>query len=132
MNNHMPRISVDHLDRYAVATTGESVDLTFATGQGEHTLKVPFEILADLQAALVHARAALIERRRALGSGEESAGLLSVQSLKASELAGGDLHLHLRTADKVPFHFHLERKFASALRGALDAWLKKTEHSKST
>ena len=129
MNNHIPRVSIDHLARYAVATTGASVDLTFAAGAGEHTLKIPFEILADLQAALVHARAALIERRRALGSGEESAGLLAVQSLKASELPGGDLHLHLRTAEKVPFHFHLERKFASALRGALDEWLKKTSHT---
>jgi hypothetical protein len=26
----------------------------------------------------------------------------------------------------VPFHFQLERKFATALAGALDEWLKKT------
>jgi hypothetical protein len=118
-------ISLGSIARYSIATTGESADLTFNADEGEQTLNVPYEVIADIQASLVHIRAALTDRRRALGAGE-SAGLLSVSSLRARDLPGGDLHLQLSTTDKVPFHFQLERKFATALAGALDEWLKKT------
>jgi hypothetical protein len=116
---------IDSIARYAIATTGESADVTFNLGEGEQTLRIPFEIIADIQVSLVHIRAALTDRRRALGAGED-AGLLSVSSLRARDLPGGDLHLHLRTADKVPFNFQLERRFAEALVGALGEWMKKT------
>jgi hypothetical protein len=117
--------SLDSIARYSIATTGESADVTFNSGDNEETVRIPFEIIADIQASLVHIRAALADRRRALGAGE-SAGLLSVSALRAKDLPGGDLHLHLSTSDKVPFHFQLERKFATALASALDEWLKKT------
>ena len=119
---------IDSIARYAIATTGESADVTFNLGDGEQTLRIPFEIIADIQVSLVHIRAALTDRRRALGAGE-GAGLLSVSSLRARDLPGGDLHLHLSTSDKVPFHFQLERKFAAALSSALDEWMKKTAGS---
>lgn len=124
----MKPTSLDSIARYSIATTGESADITFNSGAGEQTFRIPFEIIADIQASLVHIRAALADRRRALGAGE-SVGLLSVSALRARDLPSGDLHLHLSTSDKVPFHFQLERKFAAALAGALDEWLKKTDAS---
>jgi hypothetical protein len=120
-----PDIAADAISDYSISTFGDAAEITFQAGGGTRTLRVPFELIGDLQASLVHIRAALIDKRRALGSGE-SAGLLEVTSLKARDLPGGDLHLHLVTANKVPFHFQLERRFAAALGDALKTWMQKT------
>ena len=122
----VPSSRIHSISRYSISTAGESAEITFDAGDGtEQALALPFEIIGDLQMSLVHIRAALMDRRRALGAGD-SPGLVAVTGLKAGELPGGDLHLHLKTADGVPFHFHLERKFATALVGALNEWLAMT------
>jgi hypothetical protein len=120
-----PDISLGAIASYSISTFGDSADIRFQAGEGTRTVRVPFELIGDLQTSLVHIRAALVDKRRALGSGE-TAGLLPVKSLKARDLPGGDLHLHLSTANGVPFHFQLERRFAAALGEALKAWMEKT------
>jgi len=115
--------AVVSVNRSSVSTMGESAALVFNTADGAETaLRVPFEVIPEIQAALAHAQRSLVFRRQALGSGEVP-NLFHVQAIRALDLPDGQMHLQLHTDSRIAFHFHVSRDMARSLADALSAWL---------
>jgi hypothetical protein len=113
---------VDSVSRTNVSTMGDFVVVVFNLAGDTLSLKLPYEVLSDTQAALAHAQRVLANKRQALGAGER-ANLLHVQSVRARDLPDQQLHLQVNTEVGIPFHFHVSRKMAQDLSDALRQWL---------
>jgi hypothetical protein len=119
----MSEQSVASVSRTNVSTMGESAAVVFNTAEGGETaLRIPFEVIPEIQAALAHAQRSLVFRRQALGSGEVPS-LFHVQSVRALDLPDGQMHLQLSTDSRIAFHFHVSRDMTRSLADALTAWL---------
>lgn len=118
-----PALQIESVSRASVSTMGDAATLVFnLDGAGEVALRLPFEVLPDAMAALVHAERMLVVKRQALGAGE-APNLLHVKSVKARDLPDGQLHLQLNTENGIPFHFHVSGNLAQLLAESLNHWL---------
>jgi hypothetical protein len=114
---------VDSVSRTTVSTMGDAATLVFnAEDGGEVSIRLPFEVVADSMAALVHAQRMLVLKRQALGAGE-TPNLLHVKSVKARDLPDRQFHLQLNTDNGISFHFHVSTNLAQMLATALGEWL---------
>jgi len=118
-----PAFQIDSVSRTSVSTMGDAATLVLnAEGDREVSIRLPFEVVADTMAALVHAQRMLVLKRQALGAGE-TPNLLHVKSVKARDLPDRQLHLQLNTENGISFHFHVSTNLAQLLSTALKDWL---------
>ena len=91
-------------------------------GSGELALRIPYDVIADLQVALAHAQRSLVFKRQALGA-SDNPSLFHVASVRARDLPDNALHLQVNTENGIPFHFHVSREMAQGFAEALAKWL---------
>ena len=116
---------IDSVSRTSVSTMGDAASLVFnRENGGEISIRLPFGVVADSIAALVHAQRMLVLKRQALGAGE-TPNMLHVSAVKAKDLPDGQLHLQLNTDNRISFHFHVSTTLAQLLSAALAEWLSK-------
>ena len=122
-----PAFRIDSVSRTSVSTMGDAATLVLnAEGDREVSIRLPFEVVADTMAALVHAQRMLVLKRQALGAGE-TPNLLHVKSVKARDLPDRQLHLQLNTENGISFHFHVSTNLAQLLSTALKDWLEQND-----
>ena len=115
---------IESVSRTHVSTMGDTASLVLnLAGGGELPLRIPYDIIADMQVALAHAQRSLIFKRQALGA-SENPSLFHVASVRARDLPDNALHLQVNTENGIPFHFHVSREMANAFAEALARWLK--------
>ena len=127
-----PAFQIDSVSRTSVSTMGDAATLVLnAEGDREVSIRLPFEVVADTMAALVHAQRMLVLKRQALGAGE-TPNLLHVKSVKARDLPDRQLHLQLNTENGISFHFHVSTNLAQLLSTALKDWLEQNDAAPSS
>ena len=121
--NDKPVLQIESVSRTSVSTMGDAATLVLnAEGGGEVPLRLPFEVVSDAMAALVHAQRMLVLKRQALGAGE-TPNLIHVASVKARDLPDRQLHLQVVAESGISFHFHVSSKMAGLMASALTDWL---------
>ena len=102
---------------------GDAMSLVFnLEGMGELAVRIPYDVIADTQAALAQAQRTLVFKRQALGA-SDNPSLFHVASVRARDLPDRALHLQVNTENGIPFHFHVSREMAKAFADALAEWL---------
>lgn len=118
--NPLPGFPVSAVLRVAPADDGASVDIIFKTDEGEEVIRFPFEVIADVQVALAHARRALLVKRKEIGA-DDLANLIPVKGMRARDVAGDHLRLELNSQE-ANFQFLLSPEWAADLARALTQW----------